>query len=324
MLELTAHLDRKPANLSGGQRQRVAMGRAIVRSPKAFLMDEPLSNLDAKLRVQMRTQVARIQKTLGTTTLYVTHDQTEAMTLGDRVVVHARRHRAAGRVADRPLRAPDQPVRRRLHRQPGDELPAGDDRGRRRRAAALGEIPMPDRIRRAVERARAREVIIGIRPEHFEDAALVGDEPGATVDGADRPRRVDGLRRLRLLHRARRGALRRPRRPGQGHGPGHARRGHPGQRPARRRRERAAAAQKAKLWVDTEKMAIFDAETGANLAPGGEEQRRERSPARLIAGPPGPVPRRGRAPLAAAVRRYFVRRASAITSGFQSCSRNSR
>ena len=84
MLELTMHLDRKPANLSGGQRQRVAMGRAIVRSPKAFLMDEPLSNLDAKLRVQMRTQVARIQKTLATTTLYVTHDQTEAMTLGDR------------------------------------------------------------------------------------------------------------------------------------------------------------------------------------------------------------------------------------------------
>ena len=80
MLELTQHLDRKPSNLSGGQRQRVAMGRAIVRQPKAFLMDEPLSNLDAKLRVQMRTQVSRIQKSLGTTTLYVTHDQTEAMT----------------------------------------------------------------------------------------------------------------------------------------------------------------------------------------------------------------------------------------------------
>ena len=87
MLELTQHLERKPSNLSGGQRQRVAMGRAIVRQPKAFLMDEPLSNLDAKLRVQMRTQVSRIQKSLGTTTLYVTHDQTEAMTLGDRVVV---------------------------------------------------------------------------------------------------------------------------------------------------------------------------------------------------------------------------------------------
>ena len=87
VLELTALLDRKPANLSGGQRQRVAMGRAIVRSPKAFLMDEPLSNLDAKLRVQMRTEVSRLQKQLGTTTVYVTHDQTEAMTLGDRVVI---------------------------------------------------------------------------------------------------------------------------------------------------------------------------------------------------------------------------------------------
>ena len=87
ILDLTQHLDRRPANLSGGQRQRVAMGRAIVRDPKAFLMDEPLSNLDAKLRVQMRTEVARIQSQLGTTTVYVTHDQTEAMTLGDRVAV---------------------------------------------------------------------------------------------------------------------------------------------------------------------------------------------------------------------------------------------
>jgi multiple sugar transport system ATP-binding protein len=87
LLELTGLLDRKPANLSGGQRQRVAMGRAIVRSPQAFLMDEPLSNLDAKLRVQMRTTVARLQNQLGTTTVYVTHDQTEAMTLGDRVAV---------------------------------------------------------------------------------------------------------------------------------------------------------------------------------------------------------------------------------------------
>src|SRR5436305_6232396 len=85
ILELTELLDRRPANLSGGQRQRVAMGRAIVRNPKAFLLDEPLSNLDAKLRVQMRTEVSRIQQRLGTTTVYVTHDQTEAMTLGDRV-----------------------------------------------------------------------------------------------------------------------------------------------------------------------------------------------------------------------------------------------
>src|ERR1700716_3801065 len=87
ILDLVEHLDRKPANLSGGQRQRVAMGRAIVRNPKAFLMDEPLSNLDAKLRVQMRTEISRIQQRLGTTTIYVTHDQTEALTLGDRIAV---------------------------------------------------------------------------------------------------------------------------------------------------------------------------------------------------------------------------------------------
>ncbi len=86
-LELTEFLDRKPAALSGGQRQRVAMGRAIVREPNAFLFDEPLSNLDAKLRVQMRTEISRLQKRFGTTTVYVTHDQTEAMTLGDRVAV---------------------------------------------------------------------------------------------------------------------------------------------------------------------------------------------------------------------------------------------
>jgi multiple sugar transport system ATP-binding protein len=87
LLELRDHLDRKPANLSGGQRQRVAMGRAIVRNPQAFLMDEPLSNLDAKLRGQMRTSIARLQQRLKVTTVYVTHDQTEAMTLGDRIMV---------------------------------------------------------------------------------------------------------------------------------------------------------------------------------------------------------------------------------------------
>src|SRR5204863_1801227 len=86
-LDLSDHLERKPSNLSGGQRQRVAMGRAIVRDPQVFLMDEPLSNLDAKLRVQMRTEVSRIQRELGATTMYVTHDQVEAMTMGDRVCV---------------------------------------------------------------------------------------------------------------------------------------------------------------------------------------------------------------------------------------------
>ena len=91
MLGLAEVLKKKPRTLSGGQRQRVAMGRAIVREPQAFLMDEPLSNLDAKLRVEMRAEIARIQRDLGVTTIYVTHDQVEAMTMGDRVVRHARR-----------------------------------------------------------------------------------------------------------------------------------------------------------------------------------------------------------------------------------------
>lgn len=91
-LELDEHLERKPGNLSGGQRQRVAMGRAIVRDAQAFLFDEPLSNLDAKLRGQMRTEISRLQKRLGITTVYVTHDQTEAMTLGDRVAEIVRAH----------------------------------------------------------------------------------------------------------------------------------------------------------------------------------------------------------------------------------------
>ena len=116
VLDLDQHLDRKPANLSGGQRQRVAMGRAIVRDPAAFLMDEPLSNLDAKLRVQMRTEVSRIQQRLGTTTIYVTHDQTEAMTLGDRVAVMRSGVLQQVGLADGALQRAGEPVRGRLHR----------------------------------------------------------------------------------------------------------------------------------------------------------------------------------------------------------------
>ncbi len=181
MLELTHHLDRKPANLSGGQRQRVAMGRAIVRSPKAFLMDEPLSNLDAKLRVQMRTQVSRIQKSLGTTTLYVTPDQVEAMTLGDRVVVMrggiVQQVGSPTELYERPTNLfvagfIGSPSMNFLPAQvEGDSLQTG-----------LGALRMPDRIRQAVDRSSSREVIVGIRPEHFEDASLVGDKPGSTVE----------------------------------------------------------------------------------------------------------------------------------------------
>ena len=183
MLELTQHLDRKPSNLSGGQRQRVAMGRAIVRSPKAFLMDEPLSNLDAKLRVQMRTQISRIQKTLGTTTLYVTHDQTEAMTLGDRVVVM--RGGVVQQVGS-PARLYAQPANLFVAGfigSPSMNFLPGQLRGGGKVVTALGEAELPDRVRQALERTSAdRDVIVGIRPEHFEDAAMVGDKPGATFD----------------------------------------------------------------------------------------------------------------------------------------------
>ncbi|HEX7302428.1 sn-glycerol-3-phosphate ABC transporter ATP-binding protein UgpC [Lentzea sp.] len=191
ILDLSQHLDRKPSNLSGGQRQRVAMGRAIVRSPKAFLMDEPLSNLDAKLRVQMRTSVSRLQKQLGTTTVYVTHDQTEAMTLGDRVVV------MRGGVVQQ-IGAPqflyDQPANLFVAGFIGSPsmnfVPATLENGALR--SVIGDVTLTDRVRRLVEAAEApREVILGIRPEHFEDAALV--EPAKLSSGGKFTSQVDVL-----------------------------------------------------------------------------------------------------------------------------------
>ncbi|HKH40700.1 MAG TPA: sn-glycerol-3-phosphate ABC transporter ATP-binding protein UgpC [Solirubrobacterales bacterium] len=169
-LDLTELLNRRPANLSGGQRQRVAMGRAIVRDPKAYLMDEPLSNLDAKLRVQMRTEVARIQQRLGTTTVYVTHDQTEAMTLGDRVaVMRAGLLQQVGKPTE-------------LYNNPTNLFVAGfigspamnfvpgtieDSKVK----TAFGELPVPESVKAAG--GGGREVIVGVRPEHLEDARVV-------------------------------------------------------------------------------------------------------------------------------------------------------
>jgi multiple sugar transport system ATP-binding protein len=172
-LDLTDLLDRKPSQLSGGQRQRVAMGRAIVRSPRAFLMDEPLSNLDAKLRVQMRTEIARLQKRLGTTTVYVTHDQTEAMTLGDRVAVMS-----AGSVQQ--VGPPDE-----LYRRPVNLFVAGfiGSPAMNFFPAALteigvrlpfGEIPLTGQVYdRLKEHRTPDDLIAGIRPEHFEGAAVI-------------------------------------------------------------------------------------------------------------------------------------------------------
>ena len=132
MLELHELLDRKPRQLSGGQRQRVAIGRAIVRQPKAFLFDEPLSNLDAELRVQMRIEIAKLHQSLGATMVYVTHDQVEAMTLADRIVVLRK-----GRIEQQgspiePLRRSRQHLRRRLHRLAAHEPAAGPHRLARR------------------------------------------------------------------------------------------------------------------------------------------------------------------------------------------------
>ncbi|MFJ7210033.1 ABC transporter ATP-binding protein [Amycolatopsis sp. NPDC098790] len=191
ILDLTQHLDRKPANLSGGQRQRVAMGRAIVRSPKAFLMDEPLSNLDAKLRGQMRTSVSKIQKQLGTTTLYVTHDQTEAMTLGDRVVVlrggYVQQIGAPQFLYDNPANLF---VAGFIGSPSMNFVPATLENNELR--SALGTTPLTDRVRQLVEKANApRELIVGIRPEHFEDAGLV--EAGQKSGGATFTAHIDVL-----------------------------------------------------------------------------------------------------------------------------------
>jgi multiple sugar transport system ATP-binding protein len=169
-LDLTQHLDRRPANLSGGQRQRVAMGRAIVRDPKAFLMDEPLSNLDAKLRVQMRTEVARLQSKLETTTVYVTHDQTEAMTLGDRVaVMRAGALQQVGTPAD----LYDNP--RNLFvagfiGSPAMNFMPGEVSGRKVKLP-IGEADLSEEIARGHD----GPVVAGLRPESFEDASLIGD-----------------------------------------------------------------------------------------------------------------------------------------------------
>jgi multiple sugar transport system ATP-binding protein len=191
ILELGPYLERKPRQLSGGQRQRVAMGRAIVRQPRAFLMDEPLSNLDAKLRVQMRAEIAQLQRSLGTTTIYVTHDQTEAMTLGSRVAVL--QHGVLQQIA-----SPQE-----LYREPANLFVAGFigsppmnliDARLERGQDGLGPrlifgdhwlgIPAPVVAERpALERYLGREIVFGVRPEHLSDAALVPDaDPAAVVE----------------------------------------------------------------------------------------------------------------------------------------------
>ena len=180
-LELTTYLDRKPGQLSGGQRQRVAMGRAIVRNPAAFLMDEPLSNLDAKLRVQMRAEIAALQRELGVTTCYVTHDQVEAMTMGDRVAV----------LKDGYLQQVDSP--QNLYDRPANVFVAafigspsmnlfeatlalnGDGGAVKLGGQSLSLAPEALAARPGLRNYDGKKLVIGIRPEDFEDAALASN-----------------------------------------------------------------------------------------------------------------------------------------------------
>jgi multiple sugar transport system ATP-binding protein len=183
VLDLEPFLDRKPRALSGGQRQRVAMGRAIVRQPAAFLMDEPLSNLDAKLRVQMRAEISKLQRDLGVTTIYVTHDQVEAMTMGDRVAVMRRGE--LQQVAP-PQELYDRPLNLFVGGfigSPAMNLLEGTlERANGGLAAVVGSqrIRLDDEFlsaRPGLKSYEGRKVVVGIRPEQLEDAAIAGDVP---------------------------------------------------------------------------------------------------------------------------------------------------
>jgi multiple sugar transport system ATP-binding protein len=177
LLGISDQLERKPGNLSGGQRQRVAMGRAIVRDPQAFLMDEPLSNLDAKLRIQMRAEITRIQRQLHTTTVYVTHDQTEAMTLGDRLAV----------MRDGVVQQLGTPAE--LYERPQNLFVAGfigapamnfliGEIADGSLTWPLGTIALSDLAPDGAGSGHTGRVVVGVRPESFEDAAMVGERPG--------------------------------------------------------------------------------------------------------------------------------------------------
>jgi multiple sugar transport system ATP-binding protein len=278
ILDLTQYLDRKPANLSGGQRQRVAMGRAIVRDPAVFLMDEPLSNLDAKLRVQTRTEISRLQRRLGTTTVYVTHDQVEALTLGDRVVVMR-----AGLLQQ--VGSPKQ-----LYDTPENLFVAGfigspamnflsgtiEDNKLR---TSLGDFPLTDRLRHEITQENTgRQVIVGVRPENFEDSALVSADNrphGITfksnIDvlesiGSDvfvyfthgRDSGVNSAELEELAEDAGRGAT-----------------GSGGDTIAARldAATRIREGSDADLWVDGRALHVFDPATGRNLSLGTAEER---------------------------------------------------
>jgi multiple sugar transport system ATP-binding protein len=258
LLGITDQLERKPAMLSGGQRQRVAMGRAIVREPTAFLLDEPLSNLDAKLRIQMRAEITRIHRRVGATTVYVTHDQTEAMTLGDRLAVMnsglIQQLGPPGELYDRPQNLF---VAGFIGAPPMNFLPGRVEDGSVQ--LPIASLPLDRRL-------EAESVIVGIRAEDFEDAALVGsDRPGVTFDavvdvlestGSDTFGHV-ALDHSEVAEAQRAAAELNPdardvplpteivARLGSG--------------------SRIREGEPAKLWIDTSKLHVFDASTGQRL-----------------------------------------------------------
>jgi multiple sugar transport system ATP-binding protein len=269
ILDLSDHLERKPANLSGGQRQRVAMGRAIVRDPAAFLMDEPLSNLDAKLRVQMRAEVSRLQQRLGTTTIYVTHDQTEAMTLGDRVAVM---RLGIVQQVGRPQELYEDPrnlfVAGFIGSPAMNFMPAHVENGQVK--LPMVAVPVPEQLRRELEDGRT--VIAGIRPEHMEDASLMSEHRDK---GVVFPAKIDllesmgselyahfqvggdGIESEELRELAEDA--------GAGELPHAA--GEEGRAVARLSADaQVRVGRESELWLDAEKTHFFDPETGRNLA----------------------------------------------------------
>jgi multiple sugar transport system ATP-binding protein len=271
ILDLEPHLDRKPANLSGGQRQRVAMGRAIVRNPSAFLMDEPLSNLDAKLRVQMRTEISRIQQQLQTTTIYVTHDQTEAMTLGDRIaVMRAGVLQQVGPPSELYSYPTNLFVAGFIGSPSMNFLPGelGDDGVH----LPIGTLPIPDELRRRLEGGPGggrRAIFAGLRPEHFEDAALVSDPSrGATFKA-----RIDVLESMGsefyayFVVESERVSSRELEELAQDAGAADLPHSHEGSQVVARLSadSRVRQGAEAELWFDSHHLQLFDPESGRSL-----------------------------------------------------------
>lgn len=202
ILDLTEQLDRKPGQLSGGQRQRVAMGRAIVRQPKAFLMDEPLSNLDAKLRVAMRAEIASLQRNLGVTTLYVTHDQVEAMTMGDRVAVLNKGYLMQVASPQELYDHPDNVFVAGFIGSPSMNLMEGAlDGTAEDPKITMGEVTVsiPSIDESELSNYIGKTIVVGLRPEDMEDATTV-DNPAADRTFSTKARLVESLGSEIIVH----------------------------------------------------------------------------------------------------------------------------